>query len=209
MAKRKDGIERKAVLLEAATKVFAEKGFRDTTVSDICTAARSNVASVNYYFGSKDDLYAEVWKHAFRTALEKYPLDMHLAPDSSPQERLKAFIRSLLHKMLDAGELGFAGQILMVELASPTDALDLVKKDAIEPMRSRMKGILRELLGKNVSERNITFCALSIIHQCLGFGFKKGRLPAPLRHMNKTELLESLAEHITCFSLAGIRAVKS
>ena len=82
MAKRKDGQERKALLLEAATKVFAEKGFRDTTVADICEDAHSNTASVNYYYGSKDELYAEVWKKAFHEAIEKYPPDMQLNDDA-------------------------------------------------------------------------------------------------------------------------------
>ena len=72
MSKRKDGIERKAQLLESATKVFAEKGYRDTTVADICKAANSNTASVNYYFGSKEELYAEVWKSAFHSAMSKW-----------------------------------------------------------------------------------------------------------------------------------------
>ena len=81
MAKRKDGQERKVLLLESATKVFAEKGFRDTTIADICENAHSNMASVNYYYGSKDELYAEVWKKAFHEAIEKYPPDMQLEKD--------------------------------------------------------------------------------------------------------------------------------
>ena len=73
MAERKDGKKRKAQLLKAATRVFAEKGFRDTTISDISRSAKANVASVNYYYGSKVDLYAEVWKNAFRKVSETYP----------------------------------------------------------------------------------------------------------------------------------------
>ncbi|MDH4203877.1 MAG: TetR family transcriptional regulator, partial [Phycisphaerae bacterium] len=64
MGKRKDGLDRKAQLLEAATKVFARKGYDKTTVADICQTAKSNTASVNYYFGSKEELYAEVWTAA-------------------------------------------------------------------------------------------------------------------------------------------------
>jgi AcrR family transcriptional regulator len=208
MGKRKDGIERKALLLEAATKVFAEKGFRDTTIADICEGAHSNTASVNYYFGSKDELYAEVWKSAFRNAMEKYPPDMSLPPDAAPEERLRALVRSFLHKMLDSGELGYAGQILLMEMANPTEAIDPIKRDAIDPLRKRMISILRELLGEAMEEQDVVFCALSVIHQCMGFGLRRGKLPPPLQTFERNGLVEALSEHITAFSLAGIAAVK-
>jgi len=208
MAIRKDGQERKALLLETATKVFAEKGFRDTTIADICEAAHSNTASVNYYFGSKDELYAEVWKNAFSLAMEKYPPDMGLGSDAEPEDRLRALVRSFLYKMLDTGQLGYAGHLLMMELANPTDAIDHIKRDAIEPLQKRTKAILRRLLGEQVSERNVEFCAMSIIHQCMGFGFHRGKLPLSLHESGTAELHETLSEHITRFSLAGLAAVK-
>ncbi|MHC4551790.1 MAG: CerR family C-terminal domain-containing protein [Planctomycetota bacterium] len=208
MSKRKDGIERKAALLDAAMKVFAEKGYRDTTVADICAEAKSNTASVNYYYGSKEELYAEVWRSAFRKSIEKYPPDMGVEADAGPQEQLKGFIQSLLYKMLGRGELGHAGQILLMEVASPTEALECVKDDAIEPMRLHMKAILGQLLGPAATEQQVAFCAMSVVHQCIGFGFKKGKLPPPLREMDRTELRQLLIEHITRFSLAGIAAVK-
>ena len=60
MAKRSDGMEKRERLLETALEVFARKGFHDATVAEICKKARANVASINYYFGGKEALYAEV-----------------------------------------------------------------------------------------------------------------------------------------------------
>ena len=37
-------------LLEAAGEIFAEHGFRNTTVREICKRADINLAAVNYYF---------------------------------------------------------------------------------------------------------------------------------------------------------------
>ena len=48
-------------LVEAAEVLFCERGFNETSVRDIAAAAGCNVASVNYYFGGKDNLYVEVW----------------------------------------------------------------------------------------------------------------------------------------------------
>ena len=55
----------RAKILEAATTVFAEKGFRDGTTRMTRQAAKVNVALVNYYFRSKHDLYKEVVLNLF------------------------------------------------------------------------------------------------------------------------------------------------
>ncbi|MCW2309646.1 TetR/AcrR family transcriptional regulator [Rhodobium gokarnense] len=47
-------------ILEAAQKTFAEYGYDRTSIRQIVARAGTNIASVNYHFGSKDALYREV-----------------------------------------------------------------------------------------------------------------------------------------------------
>ncbi len=47
MAKRKDGKQTRQRMLDIACQVFADKGFREATVADICRRAGANVAAVN------------------------------------------------------------------------------------------------------------------------------------------------------------------
>jgi AcrR family transcriptional regulator len=51
---------RKAIL-EAAERLYADHGFADVTLRDIVAAADVNLAAVNYHFGSKDELIAELF----------------------------------------------------------------------------------------------------------------------------------------------------
>src|SRR3954470_15653185 len=47
-------------ILDVAERQFAQNGVAGTTVRAITAEAGVNVAAVNYYFRSKDDLYREV-----------------------------------------------------------------------------------------------------------------------------------------------------
>ena len=49
-------------LLDAAEKLFSENGFHATSLRQITTAADTNLASVNYHFGSKHGLIVEVFE---------------------------------------------------------------------------------------------------------------------------------------------------
>lgn len=211
MAIRQDGINTHEKLLKAASEVFAKKGYRNTTVAEICRRAGSNVAAVNYHFGSKDVLYVAVWRNAFEVALRAYPPDGGLPPDAPAEQRLRALIHSNLHRVLDAGRLGHAGRILMREMSDPTEVIRSVLRDVIRPLHERTRSIIKRLLGPKAGDREIGFCEMSVIHQCLALGFRRGRLPPGIikgRGKPTPELIDALVEHITCFSLAGIKAVR-
>ena len=48
-------------ILDAAERLFAERGFAETSLRTITTAAGVNLAAVNYHFGSKKDLIQAVF----------------------------------------------------------------------------------------------------------------------------------------------------
>jgi AcrR family transcriptional regulator len=51
----------RALILDAAERLYAERGFGDVTLRDIVATAGVNLAAVNYHFGSKDELIAELF----------------------------------------------------------------------------------------------------------------------------------------------------
>jgi len=54
------------LILEAANKVFKEKGYDGTTVQDIADVANTTKSMVNYYFRSKEKLFGIVFKAQFQ-----------------------------------------------------------------------------------------------------------------------------------------------
>ncbi|MHC4772177.1 MAG: TetR/AcrR family transcriptional regulator [Planctomycetota bacterium] len=52
-------------LLDVAESLFCEKGFEGVSVRELTAAAGCNLAAVNYYFGGKDKLYAEMFRRQF------------------------------------------------------------------------------------------------------------------------------------------------
>src|SRR6202051_2123505 len=51
----------RSAILNAAERLYADRGFGDVTLRDIVAAANVNLAAVNYHFGSKDELIAELF----------------------------------------------------------------------------------------------------------------------------------------------------
>src|SRR5262249_30441501 len=90
----------KTRLLDAAGKVFAEKGRDQASVRDILKEAGiKNIAAVNYYFGDKDSLYEASLRHTFKCRLDEMPLP-EWPVGMPPEVKLRMFIRGVVSHML-------------------------------------------------------------------------------------------------------------
>jgi len=89
---RQDGKHQK--ILEAAVKVFAQKGFFNAKVSEIAKEARVADGTIYLYFKNKDDILI----HLFEEEMEKIIRGMRerLRASAHPVEKLKIFIRTHL-----------------------------------------------------------------------------------------------------------------
>jgi AcrR family transcriptional regulator len=193
-------------LLDAASEVFAEVGFRAATVREICQKAGANIAAVNYHFGDKSRLYSEVLRRSQEQAFQKYPPDYGIQPDASAEEKLKAFVRSFLLRIFDEGTTAHHGKMMSREMIEPTGALDALVEEKIRPTAMQLGQIVRELVGPDVAEETVRLCAMSIVSQCV---FHHHCRPVVSRLFPQQtfsgEDVERLAEHITQFSLGALK----
>ena len=196
-------------VLKAACEVFAEKGFRDATVAEICEVADANIASVNYHFGDKEKLYDKVWRHAFEITKGTYPLDGSLAKEPSAEDYLYSYANAILHRIFCEDEAGLFPKLLSREMASPTLALDRIAQEALFPQNQFMGDIIKQAMGAELDEQQMQFCMHSIIGQCAFFNFSR-----PLRDqvIGKTSMTEEeirrIARHIAQFSIGGLKEIQ-
>lgn len=192
-------------LIDAAGEMFAELGFHNTTVRQICNRAGANIAAVNYHFRDKTGLYAEVVRQSMRAAR----LDAVRAAfdqNAPPEEILRAVIKTRLEGLrgLDLGDWHF--RIFAHEVAKPTPAINVVLNEAIRPLYSRMCRLIGEILRLPPDHQKTRLCAHSIIGQMMFYVFAGpviGRL-APEMKLTATQV-DLIANHITEFSLAYLR----
>ena len=193
-------------LLRAAGEVFAEQGFRSATVRDICARAGTNVAAVNYHFRDKESLYALVLEHALQAAVERFPPDLGVTPESTPEDRLRAFVRSLLLRLLGGGVPEWFSRLMAHEMIEPTRALDPLVERVLRPLFTRLLGIVGELLGPGADPDVARLCARSVVGQCFFYRHAQEvvRRLQPDERIDAVRI-EAIASHIATFSLAGIR----
>lgn len=191
-------------ILTAASDLFMEKGFRDTTVAEICRRADANISAVNYHFGSKEALYQEAWRHSFAQSVKAHPHDGGVADNAPAEERLAGRLRALIERIADENNRDFF--ISQMEFTNPTGLLAEVMKTELIPQRERNLALMRELLGPEATEQQVMFCETCVIGMCLN--------PMLMRRVrqrgNSAELppliddLEAFAGHVIRFALAGI-----
>ena len=197
-------------LLAAACEVFAENGFKNTTVRDICNRAEVNVAAINYHFGNKEKLYEAVWENSNRAAVKKRMDELDLARTDAPEIRIRLFVKTLLRNILDQNRPEWDFRIVAHEMISPTAAFDKIVDRVVRPGFLFLRDLVQEILGEDVPKEKIEKCTLSIVGQCLYYRFANPVVRQLLPEQTFYEKgLEEIADHITEFSLAALKQLRA
>ena len=199
-------------ILQAAGEIFGREGFKAATIRRIAEAADANVAAINYHFRDKEGLYAAVLENLFSQCLTKFPADMGLGPDPSVQDRLKALIRAMLHRLLsNEGWAGLSGQgkLIAREFLEPTPSFEPIIEKYIRPQKNILLGIVEEILGQEAPTGIKISCCLSIIGQCIYYALGAPMIRKVTNHSSPAEEnIELLAEFVWQFSLGGVMQIK-
>lgn len=199
--------ETRGRLLEEARKRFAAEGFRHVTVRAICEAAGANVAAVNYHFGDKRGLYLEVLELAMAVMRQTTVQARQAGEGGDAEFKLRAYIRVFLHRV-GKGKDSWIHQVMTHEMAEPTDALDRVVREVIEPRIAYMRRLIAEMLGLPADDHRVLRCVLSVqsqFHAAMANPISKRLVPG---FTGDPAAIDTLAQHIAEFSIGGIRALR-
>lgn len=209
MSQETNSNDTRQIILEAAGEIFAQNGYRNTTIRKICKAAGTNLASINYYFGSKDRLYLEILKYSFTEAILKYPPDMGLDNTAPPVQRFHAFILSLLLRILDKGRPAWHGKLIAHELINPTPVFMGLAEETFVPITLKLEKIIEEIFGGKLKPAKLHLIATSVLGQCVFFSHDPSVIAKMgIKQINSRKDIEKLANHITRFSLSAIEGLR-
>lgn len=194
-------------LLKAGIKVFAEKGFREATVREICKeAGAANINSINYYFKSKENLYREILEIIF-SEYDKY--DSQDWDQKTPEEQLKQMILNFC-RMLYKHD-AFASDITAIfvnEMTRPSPFIEDLVDQYNRPRVKRHLKIFKDLLGENASDDIVRDCLVSVSGQLLYYSFAWPVFSRLFPDYSVDRHHKEWAEHVFEFSMGGIASLK-
>lgn len=131
----------------AARRLFVQKGFAETTTRDIATAADCNVALVNYYFRSKQDLFAAIMIEHLRGFMQTL-IPVVNDPSTTLTQKMERFADAYITMLQANPDVPI---FILHEMRRDPNAL--VQKVGIAPML--MESVLITQLKKALGRRKV------------------------------------------------------
>jgi AcrR family transcriptional regulator len=140
--------KRRQELVLAAYREIAERGFEGLRTREVAASVGVNIATLHYYFPTKESLIRAVLNHAmerFRTTL---------TVDASPTDQMRSYLRAVRKLLLDEPELG----AVMAELALRSvrdEAIGSIMDEMYDVWHATMRGLLRRAVREGKVRREL------------------------------------------------------
>jgi len=121
---RSDSVQTQAKLINAAERLFAERGIDAVSLSEINRAAeQGNNSALHYHFGSKEGLLEAIRaKHKRQIRSEAKDSFASLAADPSPHDVVAAFVQPIASRLDDPDGGAYYLRICTQSMTNPSHA---------------------------------------------------------------------------------------
>jgi AcrR family transcriptional regulator len=197
-------------ILDAAERLFAERGFAGTSLRDITSAARVNLAAVNYHFGSKDELFLAVVVRRLepvnRRRLELLDEAERRADPPRLEDVVRAFVEPVVEARDDGGGMGPLPKLMARVVGEPGGWAEKILPLIFGTLAARFLAVLeRALPGVPRSDLlwGLVFSAGVLSHYVL-LGDLVGRIGAGAMDAADTQVT---AARMRDYIAAGLRGL--
>jgi AcrR family transcriptional regulator len=192
-------------IFRAAERLFAERGYEETSVRAIVAKARVNQAAINYHFAGKDGLYREVLRAAFRALTEQQIAHAEEMRAMPREQALGEFVRHQLRPLVGRDELTRYLRIFNWESVRPTAVYRKLLSEEAAPFMDIAIDLVRRFMP-GADDRTLRFAAIWLIGQCVIFVRNREQLanaPVSLVFDDETAL-DRLAALVSQWAIAGL-----
>lgn len=158
---RQDGNNTKVLIIECAGQLIAEHGYAATTSKMICEKAGTNLAAVNYHFGSRDGLYVAVLEEVHKHLLNLDGLNALLVSDLSPLAKLEQFIDTLLAAIYSNDN--WYVRVWAREVINPSPFIYQILSTEAAPKFIAASKIFSEAAGLPLGDLKLYTCMLGVM----------------------------------------------
>jgi AcrR family transcriptional regulator len=204
--------ETRARVLDAAEQLFAERGIEAVSIRDITRAAGANLAAINYHFGTKQELVAEIFSRRLTPLNQKRLalLDVAEQKAGAKPARLEVILEALIRPAVEQSFDCTCGSKTFMQLfgrclSEPDAAVERLIHSHFEKIIQRFNAAILRTLPR-LSEQEL-FWRVSFIggalHHALLISGKPSLMPLG---MHKRLNTEELIHRLIAFAAAGLRA---
>jgi len=148
-------------LLQAASEVFAEVGYRAATTREIARRAGVNLAAIHYHFGDKASLYRAVFELPFLNECNTFAaIDVGRTPIAEALQALYAWM--LPEAAEEDPMLRQFMRLYAREEADPSEVLGDFMVQALAPNHDRLVALLCRELGLRAPDDDVQRLAFSL-----------------------------------------------
>lgn len=161
----------------AALDLFGKHGFDATTTRMIAQAAEMNLGAIPYYFGSKEDLYAEAAGYLADFIEQEQAAPLQLLKEQSDQTTdVRALIDQVMAFTLTQARLLLADkvpaswiQFFLRAQAEHGEAFERIFAQVVEPMQQCLTDIMARIIQRSPDDFQTRVLSFVTLHQFVCF----------------------------------------
>ena len=185
--------ERRFSLIEAASRLFMEKGYHETKNKDIARAAGGTEPVIDKLFSGKQELFFEVIFGIASKIIDR----INFTPDADPEK----FIQKFIYMHLETVNKHFPYiKFVLIQLITEQEVREIFKKTLLPKMQKKIRPLIEGLNpGKEIQEYDLFILGgMLMIMEIAQGAFKYSP-----DNLSRQELSEKLAKTFLSIIKAG------